>query len=1260
MSRMNIGERPEPIIYRSEVMRIVVQQVERFAKRDTPVLIVGETGTGKEVIAREIHRRSSRTREALEICSCPRGASDMIANELFGHERGAYTDAKQLVKGKIERAHRGTFVLDDIDDLPLDVQGKLLRVLDNKEIERIGAEKTIKVDIRIVAAAKCDLEQMVADGHFRADLFYRLSVHRIYLPPLRHRIEDVPILARHFAGNPEITIPSHVMKAMEDYSWPGNVRELRNAIMRAVANAEGNVLKLEDLVPSPKRPLPISPGQEYHVGKTAPSTQQLTSFVNELNSIVGDTVPDDFFSCVRTAALNVLGLPCTSAKQEFRDARCIARWIQRGLKNEPRARKVFEKLNPATLAWLLEINSGRRRDVHPASTKPSILAPFLGPETLELASADRLTPPSHPLTLSADSVSILLPMTGPHLFGRERNVRVLDQAWDDPNTHIIVLTAFGGVGKSTLLTHWLQSMTGTSDRGADRVYARSFYNQSSDDRILTGDVLIADALNWFGDEDPRGGYPGERGERLAQILKSQRTLLVLDGLEVVQFPPGSQEGKLRDEGLRVLLRELAASSPGLCVISTRLRVADLADFQNSTVKNVELDNLSRDAGAQLLAALGVRGQHEELAQVSEAFDGHPLALAMLGTYLRKAYNGDVKRVSEVKLLEADAKQGGHAFRVMDSYSKWLGEGPEHAVLRMMGLFDRPADGPSIAVLQAEPAIPGLADASERFSGADWEITISNLRDATLLAGRKADQAATLEAHPLVREYFGSHFRQLYPEGWREGHRRLYEYLKTRTKEYPETIPEMGPLFAAVAHGCEAGLHEQVLNEVYRSRLMRGETRYASSKLAAFGPILSALSHFFEHDDWTLPVHTLSRSARMYVLNEAALHLSITKGFPAPEAKLAYELAKREAEKAESIPDLFLALRGLWRCHHVAAEYAEASEAASRLIEWSVQTQHSLHVAEANFARGATAFYLGELDVARYHLERAIAAYGADEPHSGMGGFDVRVASLSYASWALWYLGNARGAYKLCNEALVRARSLSDYHTIALALHFSAYLAQCRGDGPAVQIYADELFELSSRYGFVHWFACGTIMRGCASVLQGLPTHGIDQIRSGLEVWRSASAKLGLTDFVGKLAHAYKRAYEQADHRDKPRLLKDALALVEEGLRIASAHNEKYYTPELNRIKGEIIILAADRQTNKGDSIGASEHLFRLAGEIARSQNNKFLELRAAKSLGRLMILQGRATEAKELLSHFTDYLGEDSDATDYVQVKDLLNKISRC
>lgn len=1238
------------IIHCSLKMQKVVRDVETCSAQDATVLIEGETGTGKEVVAREIHNRSKRSGKPREVFSCSKGET-LIEDELFGHVKGAFTDAKEIRKGKFECADGGTLFLDDIDDMPLQTQGKILRVLETGEVQRLGGAVTIKVDVRVIAATKMDLEKLVQEGRFRSDLFYRLNVLHIWLPPLRDRPDDIPILARHFIGDRAFTIEPDVMKAMEAYHWPGNVRELKNAIARATGMAKGHSLELEDLIPSSENRSRTNSGREQCLLRTSPTLEDLTKFVNEFNDRVGDSAPDDLSDCARAAARAAVGRP-------FRDARSIARWIRKGLKSEPRAEQAFKALNPASLAWLLDIREGRKPEAS-SRKSPSILLPFLR------AGDAPLPQPGQRLPLSACAISILLPRTGPHLFGREKALQFLNTAWEEPNTHIIVLVGFGGVGKSTLLTHWLQSMRGANYGGAHRVYARSFYHQNTDERTRSADGFIAEALSWFSDSDSdptKARYPGERGERLAHVLKAQRALLVLDGLEVVQFPPGSQEGKLRDEGLRVLLRELAASNPGLCVISTRVRVADLQDFEDSTaptVRTLELDSLSSKAGAQLLTALGVRGSHDKLEQVSQCFGGHPLALALLGTYLRKACHGDVRHASELSLLEVDARQGGHAIRVMESYAKLLGEGPEQAILRMVGLFDRPADGPSIAKLRAMPAIHGLADASEQLSEDDWELTISNLRDAALLAESQLDRATVLEAHPLVREYFGSQFQQLYPEGWKEGHRRLFEHLKTKAREYPETIPEMGPLFAAMAHGCKAGLHEQALDEIYRSRLMRGDGRYATTKLAAFGPLLSALSHFFERGDWTRPVPNLSKKARIYVLNQAAFHLSVTKGFPAQEARRAYELARREAEEAGSTPDRFLALRGLWRCHHVAAEYEDAWIVASSLIKCSEETRQPLQAAEANFAMGATAFYLGRFNEAREHLEIAVAAYGAKEPHSGMGEFDVRVASLSYAAWTMWYLGYPDTASSRCEEALARARTLLDHHTLALALHFSAGLAQCSGDGKAVQSYANELLEISNKYGFVHWFACGTVIQGCASVMQGLFAEGIERIRGGLELWEAASARLGVSNFLARLANAYAKAIERTTGGDKPHLLGEALGLVEKGLSISTDHNENYYRPELYRIEGELFVLRATQNPAQAeDYLDEAERSFRQAIELAHSQESRSLELRAVVSLSRMLVARRREDEATEVLLQILGWFAEGHNTADYLQARHVLSLIS--
>src|SRR4029077_7266283 len=184
----------------------------------------------------------------------------------------------------------------------------------------------------------------------------------------------------------------------------------------------------------------------------------------------------------------------------------------------------------------------------------------------------------------------------------------------------------------------------------------------------------------------------QKGERLAKLVSHRRTLLVLDGLEPLQNPPGPQEGRLRDPSLQALLRELAAFNSGLCVITTRLPVADIADHERTSAPRRDLDNLSNEAGAQLLRALGVEAHEAELQSASEEFNGHCLALTLLGSYLTDAYNGDIRRREEVsKRLSNDVRQGVHARKVMESYRTWFGEGSELSVLRMLGLFDRPAD-----------------------------------------------------------------------------------------------------------------------------------------------------------------------------------------------------------------------------------------------------------------------------------------------------------------------------------------------------------------------------------------------------------------------------------------------------------------------------------------------------------------------------------------------------------------------------------------
>ena len=300
----------------------------------------------------------------------------------------------------------------------------------------------------------------------------------------------------------------------------------------------------------------------------------------------------------------------------------------------------------------------------------------------------------------------------------------------------------------------------------------------------------------------------------------------------------------------------AAFNTGLCVITTRTPVADISDHERTSALRRDLEQLSSDAGAELLRALGVKGHEAELRSASEEFGGHCLALTLLGSYLSDAYNGDIRRREEVSArLAHDVRQGAHARKIMESYQTWLGEGPELAVLRMLGLFDRPADEKALGALLMSPAIAGLTESLTELCPIEWRTILARLRRTRLLAGEDPHNPGHLDAHPLVREYFGEQLRRQQTDAWKQCNRRLYHYYRTVTPQLPNTFREMGPLFSAVICGCNAGLFRETLHELYIQRIQRGNAYFSANVLGARGPLLSVLVHFFEQGRWGSLVET---------------------------------------------------------------------------------------------------------------------------------------------------------------------------------------------------------------------------------------------------------------------------------------------------------------------------------------------------------------------------------------------------------------------
>ena len=248
------------LIAKNEAMREMLRRLDKIVDSDSSVLLIGETGVGKEIIAEYIHRTSPRSQKPFVKIGLSAMPADLLESELFGHEKGSYTSASQEKKGLFEIANSGSLFLDDIDDVPIPIQTKLLRVLESREMMRIGGTKPIPIDVRLITASKVDLKELVAKKIFRDDLFYRINVVPVTIPPLRERRDDIPPLIKHFLKyyrpEEEITLTNEAIRALVSYSWPGNVRELRNVVQRLTLYSNGKI-KIEDLPPEIRNENPV-------------------------------------------------------------------------------------------------------------------------------------------------------------------------------------------------------------------------------------------------------------------------------------------------------------------------------------------------------------------------------------------------------------------------------------------------------------------------------------------------------------------------------------------------------------------------------------------------------------------------------------------------------------------------------------------------------------------------------------------------------------------------------------------------------------------------------------------------------------------------------------------------------------------------------------------------------------------------------------------------------------------------------------------
>ena len=810
-----------------------------------------------------------------------------------------------------------------------------------------------------------------------------------------------------------------------------------------------------------------------------------------------------------------------------------------------------------------------------------------------------------PARLGPKKISVArLPITGSDVFGRDEDIAFLDNAWGNLLVNVVTIVAWAGVGKSTLVNHWLRRMATEHYRSAELIFGWSFYRQGSSGKTSSADEFLDAALTWFGDRDPRIGTAWEKGERLAKLVAHRRTLLVLDGLEPLQNPPGPQEGRLREPSLQALLRELAAFNTGLCVITTRLPVADFADHEGTSAPRRELEHLSSNSGAKLLRALGVKGHEEELRNASDEFSGHCLALTLLGSYLTDAYNGDIRFRKELsERLAHDLRQGVHARKVMESYQTWFGEGPELSVLRMLGLFDRPADERAIGALLNPPPIQGLTESLTNLGSTEWRAILARLRRAKLLAGEDPRNPENLDTHPLVREFFGEQLRNQRADAWKECNRRLFSHYRALAPQLPESFRDMEPLFLAIICGCNAGLYRKALHEIYIPRIQRGNASFAANVLGARGALLSILAHFFEEGRWGsivqvgVKAQSLTAEDQLFILMQAALYLSATRGFAAVEARTCYGHAESLCRSRNRPLLLYSALKGQWNYTVMTDKMSTAMQIAKRIYSLAKEQNDPTLMISAYRTLAFNSYSSGDFEPARQYAMCALQIWRSGGAQSLVEEATMPViTSLCDKAQSEWHLGEIASCRATMGEAISLAKELNNMHGVAEALYFAAKLGHFERNPAEVECLASDLIGLSTRENFAHWLAGGAILRGWARSASGQIDEGISWIENGIRDWRATGSIIGLPFFLALKAEAL----HFANHTS------EAVEAISEAEALAERSESRYWCAELHRLRGVFLAtLGADES-----QIEAS---FCTAIRIAKEQKSISLEKRAEAS-----------------------------------------------
>lgn len=631
-----------------------------------------------------------------------------------------------------------------------------------------------------------------------------------------------------------------------------------------------------------------------------------------------------------------------------------------------------------------------------------------------------------------------LPQTGKDLFGRKDELDLLDEAWTSEKTNIVSFVAWGGVGKSALVNKWIDLMKEDNYRGAQRVYAWSFYSQGTGRSVASADVFVNEALHWFGDSKMADSKrsPWDKGKRLAELVQEQKTLLILDGMEPLQSAYEHDKGEVRDAALGVLIRELSKKNCGLCVITTREDVKGVrrgADY----ILHKNLDQISAEAGRALLRVGGIRGTDAELEQATRDFGCHALAINLLVAYLQNTSDRHIRNAALIPDLDIPEKDGKHPRRVMEVLTINLGKSPELNVLHIIGLFDRPASAKEINWLRRQEEVPDLTDRIRWLNDDEWNRIIANLRHLRLIAPESHHNLGGLDAHPHVREHFGQKLKATNEKSFKLGHSHLYDYLKMSAPPLPENLEEMRPLFLAVSHGCQAGRHQETLNDVYYSRIQRGgSNNYCCAQLGAFGADLAAVSCFFEKP-WSKPSTTLVVKDEPVLLNWVGFRLRalglLTEAVEPMKASLELFVEQEgwgeAALNAGSLSQTYLALGWVKEAVDYARkslEYAERSKGLRALCYGYTDSANAMH-AVGNLKK-SEGYFLRLESIQKEQQPDYVYVYGAQGYHFcnlllSIGQYkEVQERARQTLEWAKQYVGKGLALWDISLDKLSLGRA----------------------------------------------------------------------------------------------------------------------------------------------------------------------------------------------------------------------------------------------